>query len=438
MKSTFDSNILLKSISLFDGSGTWYEFKELLRSHPELLGNECDGLLEILINDTNEDDRDEVLSRKVFLELREIFSLSRKEGVEGTLAMTEQMYRDEIARIRNVIATLKLPEEMHDRSILCRKALYLMALLKLEKGRDWAAMQFELGESLAQIPGGNLPQNIEDAIVACKFALGAVNQKVDRHLWMAIMVSLGIAYRIRVEGDPADNIEKSIECYKAALEVTLAEETEQRAIILENLGIAYRNRIKGDPMKNIEDAISYLTKATATFGRGSIIWARAMMNLGNAYRNRLPHMNKDNLNSAIDAYNSALTVFDKEQMHLDLGKTWLNLGIAYSDLQDGEGYCKLKAIDAYTFAIKNFDRTFAEDLLGLAWMHLGTVYWERRDFDSSSIKKAISAYIEALDVLNPNSMPFFLGNNSDEPGGILQRRSHWRRGREKEKSHRRI
>ena len=68
--------------------------------------------------------------------------------------------------------------------------------------------------------------------------------------------NLADAYRNRIKGDNAENIEKAIESYNAALQIRTKEAFPQDwAKTQNNLANAYSDRIKGDKAENIEIAI---------------------------------------------------------------------------------------------------------------------------------------------------------------------------------------
>ncbi|HBE61099.1 MAG TPA: hypothetical protein DDW56_27315, partial [Cyanobacteria bacterium UBA11366] len=65
--------------------------------------------------------------------------------------------------------------------------------------------------------------------------------------WAATQNNLGIAYRGRIKGEKADNIENAIACYGEALKIRTPEAFPvDWAMTQNNLGTAYRDRIKGE------------------------------------------------------------------------------------------------------------------------------------------------------------------------------------------------
>ena len=75
--------------------------------------------------------------------------------------------------------------------------------------------------------------------------------------WAMTQNNLANAYRERIKGDRADNIENAIAACTAALTFYTQETLpEDWAGMQNNLGIAYTDRIKGDRADNIENAIA--------------------------------------------------------------------------------------------------------------------------------------------------------------------------------------
>jgi predicted enzyme related to lactoylglutathione lyase len=70
--------------------------------------------------------------------------------------------------------------------------------------------------------------------------------------------NLANAYSNRINGSRADNLERAIEFYQAALTVyTLEDFPEDWAMTQNNLANAYSNRINGSRADNLERAIEF-------------------------------------------------------------------------------------------------------------------------------------------------------------------------------------
>ena len=153
----------------------------------------------------------------------------------------------------------------HPRRIeILRQALELLPReLSLEM---WAALQVELGNSLAQNPLGDRAENIESAIAAYQESLTVMTQSAMPVEWATTMMNLAIAYSDRIRGDKAENIESAIAAYQESLTVmTQSAMPVEWAQTMNNLATAYRNRIRGDKAENIESAIAAYQESLTIF-----------------------------------------------------------------------------------------------------------------------------------------------------------------------------
>ena len=86
--------------------------------------------------------------------------------------------------------------------------------------------------------------------------------------WAMTQNNLGTAYKDRIQGSRAENIEAAIKAYEAALTVRTREAFPQDwAMTQNNLGIAYRDRIQGSRAENLEAAIKALEAALTVHTR---------------------------------------------------------------------------------------------------------------------------------------------------------------------------
>ena len=83
--------------------------------------------------------------------------------------------------------------------------------------------------------------------------------------WANTEVNLGNAFTERIDGDRADNLEKAIAAYEAALTVVTVEASPREwAGIQNNLGAVYRARMRGELADNLEKSIALLEAAFYT------------------------------------------------------------------------------------------------------------------------------------------------------------------------------
>ena len=142
------------------------------------------------------------------------------------------------------------------------------------------------------------------------------------------MNNLAAAYRNRIKGERAENIEQAIACYQQALKVRTPEALPiEWASTMNNLANAYSSRIKGERAENIELAIACYQQALKVLTPEAlpIDWATTMNNLANVYKNRIKGERAENIGQAIRCYEEALTVFLPQALPHDCRLTayWL-------------------------------------------------------------------------------------------------------------------
>jgi tetratricopeptide (TPR) repeat protein len=238
--------------------------------------------------------------------------------------------------------------------------------------------------------------------------------------------SLGNAYRDRIRGDRATNLEQAIAAYELALQVyTRDDSPESWATAQNNLGNAYRDRIRGDRATNLELAIAASRLALKVRTRTSFPekWAGTQNNLANAYRDRIRGDRRENLEQAITAYELALQVYTRNDFPEKWATSHHNLANAYRDRIQGEPTANLmKAIATYQQAAQVFTREafpykWAENQgqLAEAVMKQGELTHHSKDLDT-----AISLLQEALEVSVPGSPDFV--DSQYRLGNALSRR----------------
>ncbi|MEG3851105.1 tetratricopeptide repeat protein, partial [Microcoleus sp. herbarium13] len=154
-----------------------------------------------------------------------------------------------------------------------------------------------------QFPRGNRANNIEIAITGYQIVLS--NREPGSEKYAQTQNNLATAYSNRINGSRADNLERAIAFYDAALTVyTLKDFPEKWAMTQNNLAIAYRNRINGSRAENLERAIAFYDAALTVYTLKDFPekWATTQNNLAVAYRNRINGSRADNLERAIAFY----------------------------------------------------------------------------------------------------------------------------------------
>ncbi|MHC5862236.1 CHAT domain-containing protein, partial [Nostoc sp.] len=185
---------------------------------------------------------------------------------------------------------------------------------------------------------------------AFQLALQVYTREAFPEQWAATQNNLAIAYRDRIKGERADNLELAIAAYQLALEVrTRKAFPYDWALTQNNLGNAYSDRIKGDKSENLELAITAYQLALQVLTREAFPhdWALTQNNLALTYSNRIKGEKADNLKVAIAAYQLALQVYTCEAFPKECLGTARNLGNLYFEQQ-----AWAEAASAYTKALE--------------------------------------------------------------------------------------
>ncbi|MEJ6483324.1 CHAT domain-containing tetratricopeptide repeat protein, partial [Nostoc punctiforme UO1] len=275
---------------------------------------------------------------------------------------------------------------------------------------NWATTQNNLGNAYRNRIFGERAENIEEAIAAYSAALEVYTRSAFPVDWATTQNNLGNAYRNRIFGERAENIESAIAAYSAALEVyTRSAFPEQWAMTQNNLGIAYRNRILGERAENIESAIAAYSAALEVYTRSAFPeqWAMTQNNLGNAYGDRILGERAENTELAIAAYTAALEVRTRSAFPVDWAGTQNNLGLAYSNRILGNRAENTElAIAAYTAALSVYTRSAFPEQWAMTQNNLGNAYGDRILGErAENTELAIAAYTAALEVRTRSAFP---------------------------------
>ena len=241
---------------------------------------------------------------------------------------------DTLLQLGDIYRDLGLWERVFD---LYQQSLEIARSLKdrLREAAAWGS----LGNLYQQYPQGDRANNLERAIAFYSAALSVYTRDTFPEDWAATQNNLANAYSNRIRGERADNIELAIRYYTDALSVYTPEAfPEDWAMTQHNLGIAYSNRIRGEKVENIELAIRSYTSALSVLTRDAFpeYWAMTQNNLTIAYSNRIRGEKADNLEKAIASYTTALSVYTREAFPEDWAMTQNNLGLAYSNRIRGD------------------------------------------------------------------------------------------------------
>jgi len=175
-----------------------------------------------------------------------------------------------------------------------------------------------LSIDISDFPRGNRANNIEIAITGYQIVLS--NRQPGSEKYAQTQNNLANAYRNRIKGSRADNLERAIGFFEAALTVyTLEDFREDWAMTQNNLAAAYSDRIKGSRADNLESAIGFYEAALTvrTLKDFPFNNAQTLSNLGLAYLAKLDYINREKpedtnqraatINSAYDTFKNAIT-----------------------------------------------------------------------------------------------------------------------------------
>ena len=233
----------------------------------------------------------------------------------------------------------------------------------------WASVQGNLGIAYMERVRGNREENIERAIQAFKDGLDIVTREFPSGEKPVPnpLAELQKENEKNLKGTPFEDFGKSL--YETFELLNTIEAKGDRAGIFfapdnwarfqENLGDAYRKRLKGDRAENIELAIAAYEAALTLWKRDAYPWQWALGHtiLGEAYSVRIQGKRADNLDRAIAAYRAALEIRTSEAFPRDNIETARLLGQALNAKGDWQG-----ALKAFDMARTSFRLLFGQGL----------------------------------------------------------------------------
>jgi CHAT domain-containing protein len=300
----------------------------------------------------------------------------------------------------------------------CREALKVYTFDAFPQ--NWALMQLNLAGAYRDRIRGGKAENLEQAIAHCREALKVYTFDAFPQDWAMTQNNLAAAYLYRIRGEKAENLERAIACCREALKVytfyhealkvyTIKAFPQDWAMTQNNLAAAYRDRIRGDKAENLEMAIATLNEALKvyTFKAFPQYWALTQNNLANAYRDRIRGDKAENLEMAIATLNEALKVYTFKAFPRDWALTQNNLANAYCDRIRGDKAENLEmAIAAYHEALKvhTFD-AFPQDW-ARTQNNLAAAYCTRiRGEKAENLERAIAYFHNALKIWTKEDDP---------------------------------
>jgi hypothetical protein len=177
----------------------------------------------------------------------------------------------------------------------------------------------EFGTLISQFPLGDKASNIEIAIACYETVIKMRNRQACSQEWVITQINLSNAYRSRIIGNKAENIENAA-LLNHGMVLPDFEETINsiRHWFIPNLC-------------NAENAIAASKDTLQVYNCQDfpLYWAKTQNYLGNAYIKRICGDQADNIENAIVYFTAALTVYTKDTLPLYWAKTQDYLGNAY-------------------------------------------------------------------------------------------------------------
>ena len=237
----------------------------------------------------------------------------------------------------------------------------------------------KLSIDINKFPRGKRANNIEIAITGYQIVLK--NRQPGSEKYAGTQNNLAVAYRNRISGSRADNLERAIAFYTATLEVYTRDVfPKEWGQMQHNLGAAYRNRIRGERADNIEKAIAFYTATLSVHSREAFpeYWAMTQNNLAAAYTYRIRGEKAQNIELAIAFYTATLEVYTRDAFPKEWGQMQNNLGIAYGKRIRGERADNIeRAIAFYTATLLVHTREAFPEYWAMTQNNLATAYLYR-------------------------------------------------------------
>jgi CHAT domain-containing protein len=296
----------------------------------------------------------------------------------------------------------------------------------------WSALNQSYGMAFRNRITGDKAENLEAAIYFYSNALTKINKENNPVAWSSIHNNLGNVYIDRIMGDIADNLEMSISCYNIALEVRTKNNLPfDWAMTQNNLANVYRVRIKGIKTENLQQSVNCYILALEIYNKDnySIQWAMTQNNLANVYYEWIGGDTIKNLGKSMYCYKSALEVRTKDDFPVEWAETQNNLSNVYRDLgslgidrqsnMELSINCLITTLDIYN-----------KESLPLGWAmiqyQLARNYGDRIEGDrKENIYLSIKYYKAALTIYTPYNIPIQYAASSSQLGDIYFELEEW-------------
>ena len=357
--------------------------------------------------------------------------------VLAQLATKDRNEQQRAIEFRRLYERWQKSQDREEKNRLAERALSIEPTLgrwSLPEAREnvKGKLQFELGYAHYERRKGARADNLEKAIGHFEAALTALKPDALPEMWAGTHNNLAAAYINRIRGERADNLEKAIGHFETALTVRTRDAFPVHwADTQNNLGGAYSTRIRGDRADNLEKAIGHFQGALTIFTREAYPrqWMITQSNLGVAYIDRIRGDHADNLEKAIASYEAAVTIGTRKTFPLEWGQIQNNLGAAYIDRMRGDrGDNQEKAIAHYQAALIVRTREISPQEWAQTQSNLGDAYSKRaRGVRARNLENAIAHYEAALVVRTREAFPRDHFVTAREMGSVLIELRQWQR-----------
>lgn len=308
---------------------------------------------------------------------------------------------------------------------------YELALTSPQEDTSWwADVQMNLGNAYCDRQGDPL-ENLNDAIKCYKKSLKVYKKETYPTEWADVQINLGQAYYRRgmLGVSKSEDIESAIKCYEDTLKVYNDPQALRWGLLKKGLGIFYSDRCIGNYAENLELSIGYFNEALKVITRNTYPyeWGKIQKTLGIIYLQRKQGGRGDrvtNLQSGIKCCERALEVFNSEKYPVDRAETQANLSIIYRVLADFIERTEnlKKAISYATDAepqFKNQPQKWAKSQyeLGTLYKNLGVFAKEKTQ---ENLAKAIECYKNALRCTSRENYPWGWAEVTNSLGNAYQ------------------
>jgi CHAT domain-containing protein len=311
--------------------------------------------------------------------------------------------------------------------------------MSTEEPKAWPGLQNNLANAYQRRIRGDRGENLEQSIACCKAALEVYTKKDLPIDWAMTQNNLGNAYLDRIRGDRAENLEQSIVCHEAALEINTKKDLPiYWAMTQNNLALALSERIKGDKGENLERSIACYEAALEINTKKDlpIDWAMTQNNLGNAYQRRIRGDRGENLEQSIACYKAALEVRTKKNLPIDWAMTQTNLAFALSNRIKGDrGENLERSIACYEAALEVRTKKDLPIDWAITQNNRAIAYGDRIKGDrAENLERSIACYEAALEVRTKKDLPIYWADTQNNLALALSDRIKGDRGENLERS----